>query len=91
MTSKPAEEKKKDELPFEEALTRLEALVGELEGGRVSLDESMKKFSEGMQLANQCSKKLAEAEKKIEILVKQPTGADAEWAPFKTDSGDDAR
>ncbi len=83
MTAKAAEEKK-DALPFEEALARLETLVGELEAGRSSLDESMKKFSEGMQLANLCSKKLAETEKKIEILVKQAPGADPAWEPFKT-------
>lgn len=82
MAAKAAEDKK-DELPFEDALARLETLVGELEGGRVSLDESMKKFAEGTQLANLCSKKLAEAEKKIEILVKQPTGGTPEWSEFK--------
>ncbi len=81
--TKKAEDTKKDELPFEEALARLEALVSELEAGRGSLDESMKKFSEGMQLANLCTKQLAAAEKKIEILVKQAPGAEAEWAPFK--------
>ena len=83
MTAKAAEEKK-NELPFEEALARLETLVGELEGGRTSLDESMKKYAEGMQLAGACTKKLAEAEKKIEILVKQPAGAPPEWSEFKT-------
>ena len=88
--TKKAEDMKPNELPFEEALARLETLVSELEGGRGSLDESMKKFSEGMQLANLCTKQLAAAEKKIEILVKQPAGADAEWVPFKPDSGDEA-
>ena len=81
--STPATGSKKEELPFEEALVRLETLVGELEGGRVSLDESMKKFSDGMQLANLCTKKLAEAEKKIEILVKQTPGGEPEWQEFK--------
>ena len=81
--STPATGSKQEELPFEEALARLETLVGELEGGRVSLDESMKKFSDGMQLANLCTKKLAEAEKKIEILVKQTPGGEPEWQEFK--------
>ena len=81
--STPTAGSKKEELPFEEALVRLESLVGELEGGRVSLDESMKKFSEGMQLANLCTKKLAEAEKKIEVLVKQTLGGEPEWKEFK--------
>ena len=89
MTAKPAETKK-EEPPFEDALARLEALVSELEAGRASLDESMKKFSEGMLLANLCTKKLAEAEKKIEILVKQAPGAEPEWEAFKPES-DDAR
>lgn len=81
--STPATGSKQEELPFEEALVRLETLVGELEGGRVSLDESMKKFSDGMQLANLCTKKLAEAEKKIEILVKQTPGGEPEWQEVK--------
>ena len=83
MPAQPAATKK-EELPFEEALVRLEAVVGELEGGRVTLDESMKKFSEGMQLANLCAKKLAEAEKKIEVLVKQTPGGEPEWQEFKS-------
>lgn len=63
---------------FEDALARLERIVAEMESGELSLDESMKRFEEGMLLSSLCSKKLAETEKRIEILVKK-TGAEAEW------------
>jgi len=66
---------------FEPALARLEAVVAELEGGRVSLEESLKKYSEGMGLAAYCAKKLGEAEKKVEILLNKDPAA-PEWGPF---------
>ena len=66
---------------FEKALARLEAVVGELEGGRVSLDVSLKKYTEGMELSAYCAKKLGEAEKKIEILLRKNPDA-PEWGTF---------
>jgi exodeoxyribonuclease VII small subunit len=60
---------------FEAALNRLEKIVSEMEEGELSLDEMLKKFGEGMKLAQFCSKKLDEAEKKIEVLVKKEDGA----------------
>jgi len=66
---------------FEKALARLEAVVGELEGGRVSLEESLKKYTEGMELSAYCAKKLGEAEKKIEILLRKNPDA-PEWGTF---------
>lgn len=58
-------------LKFEDALKRLEEIVSKLESGDVELDESLKLFEEGMELANFCSKKLNEIKNKIEILVKK--------------------
>lgn len=79
-----------DTLTFEAALERLETIVGEMEAGKVSLDECMKKFTEGMQLAGLCAKKLGEAEKKIEILIKK-SGAEApDWQPFAPPEADAA-
>ena len=58
------------EKKFEEALTRLEEIVRKLECGDLSLDESLKAFEEGIRLSGFCSRKLDEAERKVEVLTK---------------------
>lgn len=60
-----------DKFNYEEAIKKLEKIVQELEKGKLSLDESLKKYEEGIKLASGCSKKLNEAKKKIEVLVKK--------------------
>jgi len=55
---------------FEEALQKLEDLVRKMEGGDLSLEESLKAFEEGIRLARFCAKKLDEAERRIDILLK---------------------
>ena len=60
----------KKENNFEEKMKELEDLVLELEKGELNLDDSVKKFEEGMTLSKNASKYLEEAEKKITILVK---------------------
>lgn len=57
------------ELSFEAALKRLEELVGDLEGGRLSLEDSLARFEEGMRLSKLCQEKLKGVELKIEKLV----------------------
>lgn len=54
---------------FEESMEKLEGIVAELEKGNLNLDESVKKFEEGMKIAKQCNTILEEAEKKITILL----------------------
>ena len=54
---------------FEQAMARLEAIVGELEKGDLPLDESLKIFEEGIRLSKNCLKVLEEAERKVEVLV----------------------
>jgi len=54
---------------FEAALARLEEITEELEGGDLSLDVSLKKFDEGIKLAEFCNARLAEARTKVEILL----------------------
>jgi exodeoxyribonuclease VII small subunit len=62
------------EQKFEGALQKLEAIVKRLEDGNLSLEESLKAFEEGMRLSRFCAKKLDEAEKKVEILLKDSGG-----------------
>lgn len=64
----------KKEMKFEEALEKLEKIVEELEGGDLSLDESMKRYEEGIRLSKLCSKRLEEAKKKVELLLKSEDG-----------------
>lgn len=65
---------------FEEALAALETIVREMESGQLSLAASMKKFEEGTKLANFCTARLAETEKKVELLLK--VSDQPEWAPI---------
>ena len=59
----------KKENKFETSLKRLEEIVNEMETSQLDIDKAMKLFEEGISLVNQCSLKLDETKKKIEILV----------------------
>ncbi len=63
------------EKKFEAALTRLEEIVQELEKGDIPLDQSLKLFEEGIRLSRICNKRLEDAERKVEILMKDKDGA----------------
>ena len=60
---------------FETALKKLEDIVRRLEGGALSLDDSLKAFEEGVKHAAFCAKKLDEAERKVEVLLKRKDGS----------------
>lgn len=60
----------KKEEKFEVTLEKLQNLVRDLESGDCSLEDSIKKFEEGMALARSCQERLNSAEQKIEILLK---------------------
>lgn len=59
---------------FEEALSRLEAIVAELERGDLPLEDSMRIFEEGIKLSKTCLKMLEDAERKVEILIRDKDG-----------------
>lgn len=59
---------------FEGALRRLEEIVLKLEEGELSLEESVKLFEEGMEISRFCGKKLDDAERRVEILLKGTDG-----------------
>ena len=58
-----------EEINFEEAMKKLEQITAELEKGDLSLDESVKKFEEGIKLSKECNKILEDSEKRINILI----------------------
>jgi exodeoxyribonuclease VII small subunit len=80
--------KKKSE-QFEDALKRLQVIVETLERGDLPLEQAMESFAEGMQLVQMCHKKLEEAERKVQMLVKDQQGS---WtaALFESASQDKA-
>ena len=65
---------------FEESLEKLEQITREMDNGDLSLEASLKKFDEGIRLADFCTKKLDEAQKRIDILINKDGVLSAE--PF---------
>lgn len=59
-----------EDINFEENMKKLEEIANELETGNLDLDNSVKKFEEGMKISKQCSDILEKAEKKITMLIK---------------------
>jgi exodeoxyribonuclease VII small subunit len=66
--SDPAEKK------FETALEELEGVVEQLESGELSLEEALAAFEKGVGLVKYCNQKLADAERKVELLVRDKEG-----------------
>ncbi len=63
-----------DTKSFEESLEELEKIASNLESGKLGLEDAIKEFEKGINLSKECSKKLDEAEKKINILVQGENG-----------------
>lgn len=62
------------EIKFEKAIQRLEKIVVDLETGELDIDKSLEIFEEGIKMSQLCSKKLTEAEAKIEKLTRNQKG-----------------
>jgi exodeoxyribonuclease VII small subunit len=62
------------EIKFEKAIQRLEKIVDDLEKGELDIDKSLEIFEEGIKMSRVCSKKLNEAESKIEKLTRDQKG-----------------
>jgi len=73
------------EKKFETALARLEELVQELEKGDLPLEQSLRLFEEGIKLSRICNKCLEDAERKVEILLKDKDG-NITAEPFEEES-----
>ena len=76
--------KKTDPPSFEDALSELETLVEQMEGGEMSLEQSLGAFERGIALTKQCQQALQAAEQKVEILTAKT--ADAPTEPFDNDT-----
>jgi exodeoxyribonuclease VII small subunit len=62
------------ELNFESAMDRLEAIVEKMESGKMLLEELIVRYEEGMKLVKICQQRLASAEQRIEIISRNSTG-----------------
>jgi exodeoxyribonuclease VII small subunit len=71
----------KEKQAFEDDFKRLQKIVEELAGGKLTLGESLKKYEEGIRLAQSCSAMLSDAQRKVELLMKK----DAKFALEKFD------
>jgi exodeoxyribonuclease VII small subunit len=72
---------------FDDILGRLRAIVERLEGGNLSLEESLSSFEQGMELCRRGAAILDAAEKKVEVLLAGPTGSNR-TAPFDEPIGE---
>ena len=79
-----------DTLSFENALKKLESIVEQMESDELPLEDLLKRFEEGTQLASACQKKLAEADLKIQQLEKNASGEfKLQSVEFADDNPDD--
>lgn len=91
MSKKPKTEAVAEKSPdFEKSLAELEKIVEKMEGGELSLEESLRQFERGVSLARNCQQALQSAEQKVELLLKKSGAAEAfETVPFATQDGED--
>lgn len=59
---------------FEESLTKLEAVVAKLEGGELTLEQSVELYEQGMQLSELCKAELDRAEGRVQMLMRGKGG-----------------
>jgi exodeoxyribonuclease VII small subunit len=73
-------------LDFEQSMKRLESIVEELESGRLTLEDSIARYEEGIQLSRRLQKVLDESEKRIDRLVEKE-GAAPSTEPMELSPG----
>jgi exodeoxyribonuclease VII small subunit len=78
----------KKEKAFEEALHELEEIVNRLEQGEIPLEEALQLFEQGVKLSRLCHTKLDEAQRRVEILLKDEAGKMIAQ-PFEQGAGED--
>jgi exodeoxyribonuclease VII small subunit len=75
-------------IDFEASLGQLEKLVGQMEDGDLTLEQSLKAFEDGVKLTRECQKALAEAEQKVQLLMEQ--NGELVTTPLDAEDLDDA-
>jgi len=76
-------------MDFEKKLKRLEEIVGKMEDGELSLDDSMKLFEEGVKLSRDCQAQLSQAEQKVKVLLAILADGTPETRDFSGENSDE--
>lgn len=86
-----AEYRNVDELTYKEASTELELIIRGLEGGEMELEESLASYTRGVELLASLRARLADAEQKVSLLVKDGDGADVLVEGTAAETSDELR
>lgn len=70
-------------MDFEKKLARLEEIVTKMEGGDLTLEDSLKFFEEGVKLSRECNTQLAQAEQKVKLLLSVDASGQAATEDFQ--------
>jgi exodeoxyribonuclease VII small subunit len=91
MRSRPKQ--RETEPTFERAMERLEAIVEQMESGKLPLEDLIVRYEEGMDLVKVCQERLANAEQKIEIIARNSAGKSVvkEFEPTQEAAATDKR
>ena len=71
---------------FEESLTKLETVVAKLEGGDLTLEESVKLYEDGVKLSEACKSELEKAEGRVQVLM-EGRGGKVQAMDFDVEAG----
>lgn len=71
-----ADYKNVDELTYKEASMELELIIRSLEGGEMELEDSLESYTRGVELLRSLRTRLADAEQKVSVLLKDVDGTD---------------
>lgn len=74
--------KKEDEVSFEQAMERLDEIVSSMEGERMSLEDMVRSYEEGVSLLRVCRNRIDTAKRRVEMITADLEGNKAALAPF---------
>lgn len=77
---------KPEDLSFEEAMQRLEEIVSSMEGERMSLEEMVRSYEEGVKLLRVCRQRIDTAKRRVELITADLDGGKASLEPFEPES-----
>lgn len=80
-----------DELTYKEASTELELIIRNLESGDMELEESLESYTRGVELLKSLRARLADAEQKVSVLIRDVDGTDVLEPAEAADTADDLK
>ncbi|MCI7730966.1 exodeoxyribonuclease VII small subunit [Enorma burkinafasonensis] len=86
-----AEHKAVEELTYKEASQELERIIRALESGEMELEESLESYTRGVELLKSLRARLADAEQKVSVLIRDVDGTDVLEPAEAADTADDLK